>query len=333
MTSNAPVLSVVSPAADEVWISKAGTESTSPVLEHFVQGTWTQTPMPDIGAGTLSATASNDVWLAGTTSLHHYDGASWQPVANPEGPAGETLYLQSVTDVPGPGAYAAFDYVGVDANDFASTFAYYNGSTWSLLGAPILDEPIQLVEKMAFVDNTLVVLGVGDRGLSQYVFSYAAQTWSEPVQTGREFCCADLRWAYDWVVDSPTDIWLYGAYSDENTQGPWCGHLTGATLSSGSCVDGTGSAITAATKLADGRHLVGSDQFNLLDQPDTESVVPSTTGDFTVIDLTSEPGSNVVWAATRSITSPGTYEIQRYGSPTKKRGPCSKPRSRACHRT
>jgi hypothetical protein len=320
-TVSGGIWSIVSPAPGEVWVAKGAT------LEHYVDGKWTEMPSPGTAGDVLSATASNDVWLTGESGLNHFDGTGWQLVPIPAGPEGEQMRVVAVTDVPGPGVYVAFRATRWQ-------FGYYDGSTWTMLGSPVdvNGSDFESISEMAFVDGTLIVLAVVSRGGSQQLVKYENGAWTTAISVGYYVCCTFTKWSYDWVVNSPTDIWLYGDHHSAgvgdgtvDVHRPWCGHFTGESVIE-SCVYGTGVAgtepgtgITAATKLANGQHLVGSNnQFDLLTQPNvqTQVSVPRKLAPFSVVDMTTEPGTNIVWAATWSST--GSYSILRYGVSTKK---------------
>lgn len=317
------ISSIVSPAPGELWVAKGGT------LEHLVNGRWTEMPSPGTAGSVLAGTASNDVWLTSPESgLHHFDGTGWQSVPLPAGPEGEQLWVRAVTDVPGPGVYVAF------GGSMFGEFGYYDGSMWTMLGSTAVGGTnFESISQMAFVDGTLIVRAVISRGGGQYIFKYENGAWTTPIGVGNYVCCTFTKWSYDWVVNSPTDIWLYGDYHrtaiEEGTADvhrPWCGHFTGESVDEtcvyGSGVAGTepGSGIRSATGLANGQHMVATDnQFDLLTQPNVQAKVsvPRKFAPFSVIDMTTEPGTNIVWAATRSST--GSNSLLRYEVSVKRR--------------
>ena len=70
----------------ETWIS--GGEST--LWHHTAEG-WDTQAAPVTGADQLWGSGPDDVWLAGTGGLAHYDGTRWARVADVEGPLSEVF--------------------------------------------------------------------------------------------------------------------------------------------------------------------------------------------------------------------------------------------------
>ncbi len=132
-------------------------------------------------------------------------------------------------------------------------------------------------------------------------------------QLGIDFSVGE--WTNDWVVNGPTDIWLYA-----NDRG--CAHFTGSSVigrrhphKPASPVPPQaprGIEINESTGLAYGQHVVAScNRLDLLRQPDqqTPATISRRFGTFGVPNLVTEPGSNTVWAMTATDTD---YRLVRY---------------------
>lgn len=309
---------MASPAPNEIWV--AGSSNAQLELHHFVNGTWTQSTIPGVTGGEIEGSASDDVWLEADTSFQHYDGSSWTEVAVPEIPGALMTFAGVMADVPGPDFYASFMYSLEDTRPSPSTewelvYARYNGSAWTLLGAPADDNrSMDGADQLEFVDGTLVSMTFGYHHGLKYVISYADGQWSEPVLVSGT--ATDRALIEDWVVDSPTDIWLYGSEVDENGRSSWCGHFNGQGLDHTPCAAGEGTGIWAATGLPDGRHMVGSGtygigRFDLLDQPGQQTQIENIDIS-SVVELVAEPETGAVWASTSQAGVPG-FLILRYG--------------------
>lgn len=299
---------LVSPANGEMWVGVSTDAGLR--IDRFKNGAKTSTTYPGVPSGTLAGTATDDVWLNSGTALLHFDGTSWNQVALPTGPAGEVLYPAAMDDVAGPDFYVMFTYWATTGNDmYATTLGHFDGSTWTLLGEPAGDYTFESVMKLEVTDTGIVALASTYRGMDEYVLSYVDGAWKTPVQVGRYFCCSVNKWAYDWVVKSPTSVWLYGDNTDDNGSKALCAHFDGTGLDDSPCVTGRNRFISLAAELPDGRHMVAGEAFDLLRQPDQSASVGATsvTG---VTSMAVEQETGVVWAvATRS----GVSTLMRYG--------------------
>ena len=163
-------------------------------------------------------------------------------------------------------------------------------------------------DDLAYAGGALVARFENYPGLGQYIASYTeAGGWTNPVNIGQDV--SGFSWNNDWVVNGPDDVWLYGEDSGATGQVARCGHFDGTAADFGSCVAGSGGPIYAATKMPDGRHMVGSSGFDLLQQPGSQLPVGSI-GVTHVIDLSAEPTTGVAWAVAQRQND---YAVLRYG--------------------
>lgn len=301
---------LVSPANGQLWVGRASTAGL--VIDRYTSGGKTSRTYPGVPSGTMSGTAANDVWLNGGTSLWHFDGTDWAKVTLPSGPKGEALYPTAMDDVSGPGFYVMFQYFSDDGDAYAKTLGHFDGTDWTLLGEPAGDWNLEMITQLKVTSDGIVALASGYRGLDEYLLSYVNGAWKAPAQVGRYFCCSVNKWANDWVVDSPTSIWLYGDNSDDDATGPLCAHFNGTGLDDSPCVTGRSRMITQAEELPDGSHMVGGDLFDRLKQPGQSTRVEAL-GVSGVRSMVVERGTSVVWAV---VSGPNGDKLMRYGVAT-----------------
>lgn len=302
---------LLSPANGQMWV--AADTPGGLRIDRYQNGAKNSTTYPGVPSGTLSGTATDDVWLQAGTGLWHFDGVSWDPVELPTGPDGETLYPAAMDDVAGPDFYVMFTYFAINGpSSYATTLGHFDGSSWTLLGQPSGDYSFESVMKLKVTDEGIVALASGYRGFEEYVLSYVDDAWQAPVQVGRYFCCSVNKWAYDWVVESPTSIWLYGDNSDDNVGEALCAHFNGAGIDDSPCVTGRNRMIMHAEELPDGSHMVANEVFDRLKQPDQSTAVPAA-GVTSVSSMAVEKQTGVVWAV---VGTPNGSVLMRYGVST-----------------
>ena len=204
-------------------------------IDRYQNGTMTSTTYPGVPSGTLSGTATDDVWLNTGSALRHFGGSTWDEVTLPTGPDGETLRPTAMDDVAGPQFYVMFEYFSTEGDAYAKTLGHWNGTSWTLLGEPSGDYIFETITKLKVTDDGIVVLAGGYRGLNEYLLSYVNGAWKAPVEVGNYFCCTVNKWVYDWVVESPTSIWLYGDDTNEQSSKGLCAHFDGTGVDDSPC--------------------------------------------------------------------------------------------------
>lgn len=301
---------LLSPANGQMWVAVSTADGLR--IDRYSGGTKTSTVYNGVPNGVMSGTATDDVWLNAGTALWHFDGTDWHEITLPTGPKGEAMYPTAMADVTGPDFYVMFQYFSDDGDAYAKTLGRYDGTSWTLLGEPSGDYDFESVTALAVTDDGIVALASTYRGLQEYVFSYVNGAWTTPVQVGHYLCCTYERWAYDWVVTSPTDIWLYGDDINDTANEAWCAHFDGTAIDDRPCVAGRSTSIAQAEALPDGTVMVGGDKFDRLKQPDQSTPVGAL-GMTSVRSMAVERGTGVVWAV---VNGPNGDRLMRYGVAT-----------------
>ena len=128
----------------DVWAAGAG-PGDSDLVEHWDGRTWSRTPAPDPGGGTVlqgvAAASAADVWAVGGTNdtnktvIIHWNGTGWTQVPSPT-PAGVSSDLYAVAVTSARSAWA----VGETWTDAGRVplIEHWNGISWTLVPSPVI---------------------------------------------------------------------------------------------------------------------------------------------------------------------------------------------------
>jgi hypothetical protein len=141
-------------ASNDVWAAGTVLDSTgaavAALVEHWDGANWMIVSSPAFTGvstvGTISADASNDVWIAAGANLLHFDGASWSLVNPNTGVIAGGVDSLSPTNVWAVGE-------GRDS-DFDSNFArieHWDGTSWTIVPSPRVNpaEPLDTQSDLA----------------------------------------------------------------------------------------------------------------------------------------------------------------------------------------
>jgi hypothetical protein len=193
-------------SANDVWAVgslSAANGTVETLVAHWDGAGWMQVPSPNVAfpdytgfyssyLNSVTAVASNDVWAVGQyrvgntlhTLIQHWDGAQWQIVPSPDGPAGDGRLLAvsaaSATDIWAVGETQVDDF-----NSSGQALAlHWDGARWSLSAVPQPGSfgvsPLHGVTAVSGAD----VWAVGNwetdtQGLSTFVVRWDGSGWRQ----------------------------------------------------------------------------------------------------------------------------------------------------------
>lgn len=307
---------------DDVWVAEKGGDGKV-LLERSRSGTWSTSTLPVTADNTLalSGSASDDVWLVSGGQLWHYT-STWtkQTLA-------ENTTATAVLDVAGPDVFvgtrtSAPTEFGTDSY---AELRRFDGTIWTSLGGPELptqwtfagSEPITRIRQVdgsIFAETNL-------QPPSSYalwqVYAVTGTRWTPAIGTGEVGHGANSR-TPGWISYSATNQLFLGTENGEPQPAPICRTLINTVQSTCS----TTTAVGAAVKLADGRVIIGGNDWrtSFIGQPKTygQGTFRARATDGTETPIKGDPGeatvdlstaNAVVWAIT---TSGDRSTLQRY---------------------
>jgi hypothetical protein len=131
-------------APDNVWVAGTSGDSFMPLVEHWDGTRWAvepTVPVSNATIGTIIATSSNDVWIAGEAGqgggiyslFEHWDGTRWRIVPPAAGQSGEVTSLVAV----GPGdVWAVGRYRKNPCGPDWNLIQHWDGSAWHRVSSP-----------------------------------------------------------------------------------------------------------------------------------------------------------------------------------------------------
>ena len=103
--------------------------SCVPLLKHYLHGVWSSVSLPFSGwLTTISMLSARDGWAGGPDMLLHYDGVTWQHVANEQHLS--FLQLQMLSDTDG--------WAITSGATGSIAISHYDGQTWQPQGLPTI---------------------------------------------------------------------------------------------------------------------------------------------------------------------------------------------------
>jgi hypothetical protein len=290
---------IVAPGQDDVWVSGRDAADNL-VLEHGDDGTWSRYEFSTAYGGDL-ATAGGDVWAIADGRVQQLVDDEWQAV--PDFSVVDEQTGEPHVVAPRQLAAAGGGSVYVQLED---RFARWTGEEWDDLGLPpgmsSLDYR-RAIQEMTVSEGQLLVLDSGLFGSALTYHRYDGDAWSPSVTPFGE---GDAARASTWLVESPTDVWLF--------RGATCVHFDGSAVDDTPCVTGADDTLVTETALlADGTQLIESETyaFARIRQADARTRVlvdlpagVTTTKPFGYVGLAAEPGRPVVWTAVQTTAGP-----------------------------
>lgn len=181
--SRAWLTAVTSVASNDIWAvgtaNSSGSTALLPLVEHWDGVSWkvvaSPTPTPTSSSALLGAAATSptNVWAVGSgggrTLVERWQGAAWTIVPSadvpPQQPGAAVVdTLTSVTAISSTNAWAvghAFDTVSGSGLTNRTVVEHWNGTKWSLVSAPSVEQHPQLTGVAAVGASDIWAVGSG----------------------------------------------------------------------------------------------------------------------------------------------------------------------------
>jgi hypothetical protein len=209
---------------NDVWaVGNQNGSTNSTLIEHFNGMAWSLVPSPAVADGTfasVSADSPTDAWAVGgqviaaphntfnTTLTEHWNGSTWQTVANPFGNTSSPLPRDTLVAVD---AISPTDVYALGREAFqhgqTSVLENWNGSSWGTVSLPV----------SGAVLNGLGATGPNDVyvvGRSGVIEHFNGTTWSQvsnPAGTSEDLAgIAALTPTDEWTVSTDGQLTEHG---------------------------------------------------------------------------------------------------------------------------